>query len=66
MNRAILERYTVVVLFVLVLVAFSFAERDSKKMDLKYAPAVSYKPLQKKAPVAVSGSGKATNTTYRY
>ena len=36
MNRAALEKNLVIVLFVLVLVVFSFAERDSKKMDQMY------------------------------
>ena len=36
MKRAVIERNIVVVLFVLVLIAFSFAERDSKKLDQLY------------------------------
>ena len=32
MKRALLEKGTVVVLFILVLVVFSFADRDTKKM----------------------------------
>ena len=37
MKRALLERNLVVVLFVLVLVTFSFAERDSKKLEKIYS-----------------------------
>lgn len=36
MKRAILERNFVVVLFVLVIVIFSFAERDTQKLIEKY------------------------------
>jgi hypothetical protein len=32
MRRAIVERFAAIVLFVLVLVVFSFAERDTKKL----------------------------------
>ena len=36
MKKAIIERNIVVVLFVLVLIVFSFAERDTKKLDRLY------------------------------
>jgi hypothetical protein len=36
MKRAVIERNIVVVLFILVLIAFSFAERDTKKLDQLY------------------------------
>ena len=36
MKKALLERNMVVVLFVLVLIVFSFAERDTKKLDQLY------------------------------
>ena len=36
MEKAKVERIAVVFLFVLVLVVFSFAERDSKKLDKLY------------------------------
>jgi hypothetical protein len=36
MKRALVERTLVVVLFVLVLIVFSFAERDSKKLERLY------------------------------
>ncbi len=36
MKRAVLERNLVVILFILVLVVFSFAERDTKKMEQIY------------------------------
>jgi hypothetical protein len=41
MKRAIVERNIVVVLFVLVLVLFSFAERDSKKLKQLYTVAAT-------------------------
>jgi len=37
MKKAVLERNMVVVLFVLVLVVFSFAERDSRKLNQLYS-----------------------------
>lgn len=36
MKRVLVERTLVVVLFVLVLIVFSFAERDSKKLERLY------------------------------
>lgn len=36
MKRAVFERNLVVFLFVLVLIVFSFAERDSKKLEQMY------------------------------
>ena len=36
MKKAIIERNIVVVLFILVLIVFSFAERDTKKLDRLY------------------------------
>ncbi|HTM91981.1 MAG TPA: hypothetical protein VL095_06160 [Flavisolibacter sp.] len=36
MKRTVLERSFVVVLFILVMVAFSFAERDTQKLFEKY------------------------------
>lgn len=36
MKRTVLERSFVIVLFVLVMVAFSFAERDTQKLFEKY------------------------------
>jgi hypothetical protein len=39
MEKAKVERIAVVLLFVLVLVVFSFAERDSKKLDKLYTNA---------------------------
>jgi hypothetical protein len=39
MKRALLERNIVVVLFILVLVTFSMAQRDSKKIEKIYTVA---------------------------
>jgi hypothetical protein len=48
MKRAIVERNIVVVLFILVLVAFSFAEKESKKLDQLYSrKADSAEPVKK-------------------
>jgi hypothetical protein len=47
MKKAILERNLVVILFVLVLVVFSLAERDSKKLERIYnSSAHSIKPVK--------------------
>jgi hypothetical protein len=36
MNRALLEKNLVIVLFILVMIVFSLAERDSKKIEKFY------------------------------
>jgi hypothetical protein len=48
MNKKGIERNIVVLLFVLVLVVFSFAERDSRKLDKLYTTA---QLLKKSTPV---------------
>jgi hypothetical protein len=46
MKKSLVEKGTVVVLFILVLVVFSFAERDSKKLvDLYTRKSTVQKPL---------------------
>ena len=40
MKRAIVERNIVAILFVAVLVAFSFAQRDSQKLDRLYTQVI--------------------------
>jgi hypothetical protein len=53
MNKATLERNFAVLLFVLVLVAFTFADRASKQLDRLYNPAPSaIQILKKQTPVA--------------
>jgi hypothetical protein len=53
MKRRIQERNIVVVLFVLVIITFSYAERDSRKLDQLYAPAkATYTPSQKEKNIA--------------
>lgn len=47
MNRALLERNVAAVLFVLVLVVFSFAERDTKKITRLYQNYKYSKPTVK-------------------
>jgi hypothetical protein len=39
MKRALVERNIAVILFILVLILFSFAERDSRKLDRIYTSA---------------------------
>ena len=51
MKRKGLEQSLVVLLFVLVLVVFSFAERDSRKLDRLYKTA---QLLQKKIPAGTA------------
>jgi hypothetical protein len=54
MKRRIQERNMVIVLFILVIITFSYAERDSRKLDQLYAPAkATYAaPLQKEKNIA--------------
>jgi hypothetical protein len=54
MKRVILERNIAVILFILVLVAFSFADRDSKKLDQLYKRTESFKPIKKETNLAAS------------
>jgi hypothetical protein len=55
MKRVILERNIAVVLFILVLVVFSFADRDSKKLDQLYKRTESFEPIKKDSNLAASG-----------
>lgn len=60
MKRAVIERNIVVVLFILVLVAFSFAERDTKKLDPLYSKkAESLAPEKKEKSMGVLESAPA-------
>lgn len=53
MNKASIERSIVVVLFVLVIIVFSFAERDTKKLDRLYARgAESFEPAKERKNLA--------------
>jgi hypothetical protein len=56
MKRNGIERNLVILLFVLVLVVFSFAERDSRKLDRLYKTA---QLLQKKAPLNTAQASPA-------
>ena len=50
MKKSLVEKGTVVVLFILVLVVFSFAERDSKKLvDLYTRKSTVQQPMLNKA-----------------
>ena len=57
MNRAALERKIVVVLFMLVLIVFSFAERDTKKLDPFYRGTESFKPQTRETNLASATPG---------
>ena len=47
MKRTVVERNIVVVLFILVLVAFSFAEKESKKLEQLYTKKTeSFEPVK--------------------
>lgn len=59
MNRKGLERNLVVLLFVLVLVVFSFAERDSRKIEHLYTTA----QLIKKSSVVLSDVAQLSTTS---
>ena len=54
MNKKGIERNIVVLLFVLVLVVFSFAERDSKKLERLYITA----QLIKQSSIVLSSAAK--------
>ncbi|HJW16766.1 MAG TPA: hypothetical protein VJ499_06590, partial [Flavisolibacter sp.] len=57
------ERNIVVILFILVIIIFSYAERDSRKLDHLYAPAkASYTPLQKEKNIAGNEDHKKSIT----
>jgi len=58
MKRTLPERKIVVVLFILVLVVFSFAERDSRKLDQLYSAEAS-KPEPVKE-LRLAGTGAVT------
>jgi hypothetical protein len=65
MKRSLIERNLVVLLFVAVLITFSFAQRDSKKMEQKVYTATEI--LQKKTlaleetPVKTNIKAEASN-----
>jgi flagellar biosynthesis protein FlhB len=52
MKRAVVERNIVVVLFVAVLVIFSFAQRDSKKLSRLYSSVIKHSAQQNMSRVA--------------
>jgi hypothetical protein len=54
MKRAVVERNIVVVLFVAVLVIFSLAERDSKKLTRIYSSVIKHSAQQHLSSVAAS------------
>jgi hypothetical protein len=54
MKRVILERNIAVILFILVLIVFSFADRDSKKLDQLYKRTESFEPIKKNSNKAAS------------
>ena len=65
MKKAVVERNIVVVLFILVLIAFSFAEKDSKKLDRLYIKkAESFEPVKKEGNSATAALRQ--NTAIRF
>ena len=52
MKKAIVERNLVVILFILVLVVFSFAERDTKKLERIYKTSAESIQLKKATELA--------------
>ena len=60
MKRSLLEKGFVVVLFVLVMVAFSFAQRDTQKAFEKYNVKSTVQTLTPKADYTAEASEKST------
>ena len=58
MTKAFVERSTVVILFVLVLIVFSFAERDSKKITGQYNKKSTVETVKKATEYTVSAIQK--------
>lgn len=64
MKRTHLEKNIVVALFILVIVVFSFAERDSKKLNQLYTKGTeSFEPLKKQQNLASTESTSALPVT---
>ena len=61
MKKSLLEKSFVVVLFVLVMVAFSFAERDTQKAFEKYNAKSTVETSKKTVDYTAEASEKATN-----
>ena len=61
MDKKGIERNIIVLLFVLVLVAFSFAQRDSQKLEKLYTTAV----LLKKSPQTPSVMAEPQKRSHR-
>jgi hypothetical protein len=53
MNRTLIERYLVVILFFLVMIVFSLAERDSKKLQQVYGTTAHTIETQQKDKLAI-------------
>jgi len=54
MSRAVFERNAVIVLFFLVLVIFSMAEKDRKKAMEHYRQEQAVRPVPKASPILIS------------
>lgn len=61
MKKSLIERSFVVVLFVLVLVIFSFAQRDTQKVFEKYNMKSTVDIQNKTLPITVEVAGRATS-----
>ena len=60
MKRAVIERNIVVVLFILVLIAFSFAERDTQKAFEKFNVKSTVQTLAPKVDYTAEASERST------
>ena len=64
MRRILNERNVVSALFVLVIVIFSFAERDTEKLEELYTPISAKSHL--KAPIEKAEKAQLTVVKYKY
>jgi hypothetical protein len=63
MKKSLSEKSFVIILFVLVMVAFSFAERDTQKAFQKYNVKSTVETLTKKVDYTAEASEKSTTNT---
>ncbi|HUC83055.1 MAG TPA: hypothetical protein VMR70_19255 [Flavisolibacter sp.] len=61
MNKKGIERNIIALLFVLVLIAFSFAQRDSQKLEKLYTTAATLKKAPQTPTVMASPSKPSNN-----
>jgi hypothetical protein len=63
MKKSLLEKSFVIVLFILVMVAFSFAERDTQKAFQKYNVKSTVETLTQKVDYTAEASEKSSANT---